>query len=81
MLAFSVIYSMSFSVCCRCRLMFPLVPVRMYAGPSPFAKFNQGLRSDAAQRICALVTKPDHTVVQESGNCFQLPESGSDLEN
>jgi hypothetical protein len=32
------------------------------------------LRRDEAENICVLVTKPDHTVVQESGTCYPLPD-------
>jgi serine/threonine-protein kinase len=46
----------------------------MYAGESPFTKLYLGLRSDTAEQMCALVTKPDHTVEQGSGNCFPLPD-------
>jgi hypothetical protein len=55
-------------------------PYYMYAGPSPFAKFHLGLRSNNAENICALVTRPNHTVVQESGNCFPLPIPGEEME-
>ncbi|MBN1145887.1 MAG: serine/threonine protein kinase [Anaerolineales bacterium] len=47
----------------------------MYAGESPFTKLTLELRSDTAQQICVLVTNPNHTVEQGSGNCFPLPET------
>ena len=50
----------------------------MYAGPNPFTKFSVWLRSEEANQICVLVTEPNHTVVQESGTCFPLPEVGND---
>jgi hypothetical protein len=45
----------------------------MYAGPSPFTGFNQANRPADATALCALVANPDHTVIEGSGNCYQLP--------
>lgn len=49
----------------------------MYAGPSPFDKFNSEVKSDEATQICALVTQPNHIVIQRSGICFDLPETAT----
>lgn len=45
----------------------------MHGGPSPFTGFAVSDRPPQATQICALVANPDHTVILESGNCFNLP--------
>jgi hypothetical protein len=45
----------------------------MHGGPSPFTGFAVSDRPAQATQICALVANPDHTVILESGNCFNLP--------
>jgi hypothetical protein len=45
----------------------------MYGGESPFTGYSQANLPQGAAQICALVANPDHTVIEDSGNCFQLP--------
>ena len=45
----------------------------MYGGPSPFTGYRTADRPPEATELCVLVTNPDHSVILESGNCFQLP--------
>ncbi len=45
----------------------------VYYGPRPFTEYNLADKPETATQMCALVANPDHTVVQETGNCFPLP--------
>lgn len=45
----------------------------VYYGPRPFIEYNLADKPQAATQMCALVANPDHTVVQGTGNCFNLP--------
>ena len=45
----------------------------VYGGPSPFLGTFQSDRPDGATRLCALVANPDHSMIEESGNCEELP--------
>lgn len=45
----------------------------MYGGVSPFTGFSQANLPQGATQICALVANPDHTVIENSGNCYPLP--------
>jgi hypothetical protein len=45
----------------------------MHYSPSPFTGFAVSDRPAQATQMCAVVVNPDHSVVQESGNCFDLP--------
>jgi len=45
----------------------------MYAGNSPFTGYAELDRPQNATQLCALVANPDHSVREESGNCFALP--------
>jgi tRNA A-37 threonylcarbamoyl transferase component Bud32 len=49
----------------------------MSASPPPFAKFNVSDRPEGATKICVLVANPDHTSRLDSGNCYPLPDSGT----
>lgn len=45
----------------------------MYGGASPFTGYSQADLPQGATQICALVANPDHTVIENSGNCYPLP--------
>jgi len=45
----------------------------MYGGPAPFTGYTAAARPEGATQLCALVANPDHTVIPDSGNCFDLP--------
>ncbi len=45
----------------------------MHGSPSPFTGYSANDRPEGADQLCALVAKPDHSVILESGNCFSLP--------
>ncbi len=45
----------------------------VYGGPSPFLGYFQSDRPDGATKLCALVANPDHSMIEESGNCVELP--------
>jgi eukaryotic-like serine/threonine-protein kinase len=47
----------------------------LYGGPRPFDKYHTGNRPEGATQMCALVANPNHTIIPETGNCFDLPES------
>jgi len=49
-------------------------PYLMYAGPRPFREATLFDHPPEASQICALVANPDHTVIPDSGNCYDLPE-------
>lgn len=46
----------------------------MYGGPTPFTGYATADRPEGADQMCALVANPDHTVIPDSGNCFDLPD-------
>jgi hypothetical protein len=46
----------------------------MYGGPTPFTGYTASDRPGDASKLCVLVANPDHTVISDSGNCFQLPD-------
>lgn len=48
-------------------------PYLMYAGPRPFREAATFDRPPEATQICALVANPDHTIIPNSGNCYDLP--------
>lgn len=51
-------------------------PWVIYDGSSPFTQYNffdRPFGANAAERICALVANPDHSVRPNSGNCVKLP--------
>lgn len=48
-------------------------PYLMFAGPRPFREASMFDRPPEATQICALVANPDHTIIPNSGSCFDLP--------
>ena len=48
-------------------------PWVLWGGPRPFNGYKTGDRPAAATQMCALVANPDHTVIQGTGNCVNLP--------
>jgi hypothetical protein len=49
-------------------------PWILYGGPRPFAEYHQDDRPLDATHMCILVANADHSVQQNSGNCFMLPD-------
>ena len=47
----------------------------MHGGPAPFTGYTAVDRPAEATQMCALVANPNHTVIIDSGNCFDLPDS------
>lgn len=50
-------------------------PWILYGGPRPFTGYKLNSRPAAATQMCALVANPDHSIIPETGNCVDLPES------
>ncbi len=48
-------------------------PWELYGGPRPFTKYSVSDRPAAAEKMCALVANPNHSVQAGSGMCFDLP--------
>jgi uncharacterized repeat protein (TIGR01451 family) len=48
-------------------------PWYAYGGPSPFTGYGITDRPPGATQICILVANPDHSVIQNTGNCYYLP--------
>lgn len=48
-------------------------PWYLYGGPRPFTKYRESDRPADATQMCALVANRDHSVIQGSGNCMNLP--------
>jgi serine/threonine protein kinase len=48
-------------------------PWYLYGGPSPFTKYREIDRPADATQMCAFVANGNHSVIPESGNCFNLP--------
>jgi hypothetical protein len=48
-------------------------PWELYAGPVPFDVYRVSDRPAGANQMCILVARPDHSVIQDTGNCFDLP--------
>jgi hypothetical protein len=46
----------------------------MFGGPTPFTGYQASDRPQDAANLCVLVANPDHTIIDASGNCFQLPD-------
>ena len=44
-----------------------------HGGGPPFTGFAGDDRPESATQLCGLVANPDHTVLPNSGNCFDLP--------
>lgn len=49
-------------------------PWELYGGPRPFTKYGVSKKPAAATQMCALVANANHSIIPESGNCFDLPE-------
>jgi serine/threonine protein kinase len=47
----------------------------MFGGPSPFTGYTVSDRPAGATQMCATVVNPDHSVIPNSGNCFDLPST------
>lgn len=45
----------------------------LYDGPSPFKGYKLSDRPAKATKMCILVANHDHSVVQKTGNCMDLP--------
>ncbi len=45
----------------------------LYDGSSPFLKYKVADKPAGAKQMCVLVANHDHTVVQDTGNCWDLP--------
>jgi len=48
-------------------------PWILYGGPRPFVGYRVSDKPTMATHMCALVANSDHSVILESGNCFDLP--------
>ena len=48
-------------------------PWILYGGPRPFTKYGVDDKPSAATQMCALVANANHSIIFESGNCFNLP--------
>jgi predicted Ser/Thr protein kinase len=48
-------------------------PWILYGGPRPFRGYRVSDRPAAALQMCALVANHDHSIILESGNCWDLP--------
>jgi len=49
-------------------------PWELYGGPRPFTKYTVSKKPAAATQMCALVANANHSIIPESGNCFDLPQ-------
>jgi molecular chaperone DnaK len=49
-------------------------PWFVYGGPIPFKGYKVSDRPTKATQMCILVANPDHTVIQNTGNCVDLPK-------
>ncbi len=50
-------------------------PWIVYDGPRPYNKFNINQTPAGASKMCALVANANHSVIQGSGNCLDLPQN------
>lgn len=48
-------------------------PWILYGGPRPFTGYYTYDKPAAANQMCALVAYADHSIILESGNCYDLP--------
>ena len=48
-------------------------PWKLYGGPRPFTQYRVVDKPAAATQMCALVANANHSIIPESGNCFDLP--------
>jgi molecular chaperone DnaK len=49
-------------------------PWFVYAGPIPFKGYKVSEKPSKATQLCILFANPDHSVVQGTGNCVDLPK-------
>jgi hypothetical protein len=49
-------------------------PWYLYGGPNPFRGYTVNDRPAAATQMCSLVANPDHSIIQNTGNCVALPQ-------
>ena len=49
-------------------------PWKLYGGPRPFVVYRVVDKPAAATQMCALVANANHSIIPESGNCFDLPQ-------
>ena len=50
-------------------------PWALYRGPRPFTQYTTGNQPGGATQICALVANANHSVIADSGNCYDLPDA------
>ncbi|MDX1436276.1 MAG: serine/threonine-protein kinase [Anaerolineales bacterium] len=50
-------------------------PWILYGGPRPFQGYSLNSRPGAATQMCARVANPNHSIIFNSGNCFDLPDA------
>jgi hypothetical protein len=48
-------------------------PWFVYDVPNPFTGYGTVDRPAGAEQMCILVARADHSVIQDTGNCFDLP--------
>jgi hypothetical protein len=48
-------------------------PWQLYDGPIPFKVYKVSDKPSAAKKMCVLVARKDHSVIQDTGNCVALP--------
>lgn len=48
-------------------------PWKIYGSTAPFTGYGIADRPAGATQLCALVANPDHTVIQGTGSCSDLP--------
>ena len=48
-------------------------PWILYAGPVPFKGYKVSDKPSGAKQMCILVARMDHSVIQKTGNCVDLP--------
>ena len=48
-------------------------PWKMYGGPQPFTGYSVSQRPEGVTQLCAAVANPDHTIIQGTASCFDLP--------
>jgi hypothetical protein len=48
-------------------------PWELYDGPTPFEVYGVADKPSGATKMCALVARGDHSVIQKTGNCVDLP--------
>lgn len=48
-------------------------PWFLYAGPEPFTGYKVSDKPSAANQMCILVANSNHSIVEDTGNCMDLP--------